>query len=228
MPTVISPQEAKINTKPDHGSEGGAGFGSAGWDGDRHDWYSGGGTPQTSPDSYRLAMWLGVASILMLFAGLSSAYIVRQGASGDWVSIAIPPLLLPNSLLLIASSVTLGRSRNQLKKYGLTPAVKFWLSLTTLLGVGFLVGQVFIWKQLAAEGIYLSSNSHSSFFYLMTGVHGAHLAGGVLVLTILSIKARRQVLASQSLRTLMDVTSIYWHFMDGLWIYLFLLLFFWR
>lgn len=228
MPKVISAPDIDTKAKAHLGTGGGTGFGSGGWSGDHHDGGSGGVFPHTPPDSYRLAMWLGVASILMLFAGLSSAYIVRQGASGDWVPIAIPPLLLPNSLLLIASSVTLERSRNQLRKYGLTPAVKFWVSLTTLLGTCFLVGQFFVWKQLNAQGIYLSSNSHSSFFYLMTGAHGAHLAGGVIVLTILSIKARRQVFASESLRILMDVTSIYWHFMDGLWIYLFLLLFFWR
>ena len=228
MPPVVTHQEVETATQPDHGSGGGFGFGSSGGDGDRHGWDPSGGSLQTSPDSYRLAMWLGVASILMLFAGLSSAYIVRQGASGDWVPIAIPSLLLPNSLLLVASSVTLKRSRNQLKKDGLTPAVKFGLNLTTLLGAGFLIGQFFIWKHLSAQGIYLSSNSHSSFFYLMTGAHGLHLAGGVIVLTILSIKAHRQVFATESLRTLMDVTSIYWHFMDGLWIYLFLLLFFWR
>ena len=228
MPTVVSPPEIDARGKADADSGGGSGFGSGGWDGDRRQWDSGGIFQHTSPDSYRLAMWLGVASILMLFAGLSSAYIVRQGASGDWVPIAIPPLLLPNSLILIASSVSLERSRNQLRKNGLTAAVKFWASLTTLLGTCFLIGQFFIWKQLAAQGIYLSSNSHSSFFYLMTGAHAAHLAGGVIVLTILSVKARRQLFASESLRILMDVTSIYWHFMDGLWIYLFLLLFFWR
>jgi len=228
MPTVISPQKIESTAQPDHGSGGGAGFGSDGRDGARHGWDSGGGSLHTSPDSYRLAMWLGVASILMLFAGLSSAYIVRQGASGDWVSIAIPPLLLPNSLLLIASSVTLERSRTRLKKHGLTPAVKFWVSVTALLGVGFLAGQIFIWKQLAAQGIYLKSDSHSSFFYVMTGVHGVHLAGGVIALIFLSAKAWKQDFTSTSLRTLMDVTSIYWHFMDGLWIYLFLLLFFWR
>jgi cytochrome c oxidase subunit 3 len=228
MPTVISPQEVEMANQPDHGSGGGFGFGSSGGHGDWHGWDPSGGSMRTSPDSYRLAMWLGVASILMLFAGLSSAYIVRQGASGDWVSIAIPPLLLPNTLVLAASSVTLKRSRNLLKKNGLTPAVKFWLCLTTLLGACFLIGQIFVWKELSAQGIYLSSNSHSSFFYLMTGAHGFHLAGGVIVLSILSFKACRQVFATKSLRTLMDVTSIYWHFMDGLWIYLFLLLFFWR
>ena len=228
MPTVITPQETEIITPPDHGSGGGSGFGSSGWDGDGYGWSPGGGVPQTSPDSYRLATWLGVASILMLFAGLSSAYIVRQGASGDWVSIAIPPFLLPNSLLLIASSVSLERSRNQLRKYGLIPAVRFWLNLTVLLGASFLAGQILIWKQLAAQGIYLNSNSHSSFYYLMTGAHGVHLAGGVIVLAILSIRAQRQLVANQSLRTLMDVTSIYWHFMDGLWIYLLLVLLFWR
>ncbi|MFN8008280.1 MAG: cytochrome c oxidase subunit 3 [Terriglobia bacterium] len=227
MPTVITPHETETLNRPEHGS-GGGGSGSSGWDGGSHRWDAGGSAPGVSPDTYRLAMWLGVASILMLFAGLSSAYIVRQGASGDWVTIAIPSLLLPNSLVLIASSLTLERSRKLLRKKGLNPSVNFWLSLTGVLGAIFLAGQILIWRQLAAQGIFLSSSSHSSFFYLMTGTHGVHLAGGLIGLAVLIFKARRQVFATESFRTLMDVISIYWHFMDGLWIYLFLLLFFWR
>ena len=83
-------------------------------------------------------------------------------------------------------------------------------------------------KTLVAQGIYLSSNSHSSFFYLMTGAHAAHLAGGVISLLVLAGMSWRQVYATRGLRILADVTATYWHFMDGLWIYLFVLLFFWR
>ena len=174
-----------------------------------------------------MGMWLGLASIVMLFAGLSSAYIIRSGGASDWRAISIPGFLIPNSLILLASSVTLEMFRRRLT-VALTPQARFWIGLTTLLGAAFLVGQISVWKTLVAQGIYLSSNSHSSFFYLMTGAHAAHLAGGVISLLVLAGMSWRQVYATRGLRILTDVTAIYWHFMDGLWIYLFVLLFFWR
>jgi len=163
----------------------------------------------------------------MLFAGLSSAYIIRLGGSSDWRAIRIPGFLIPNSVILLASSVTLELFRRKLP-VALTAEARFWISVTTLLGAAFLAGQIGIWETLVAQGIYLSSNSHSSFFYLMTGAHAVHLAGGVIALLVLATMAWRQVHATRGLRILADVTAIYWHFMDGLWIYLFVLLFFWR
>lgn len=163
----------------------------------------------------------------MLFAGLSSAYIIRMGSSPDWRAISIPGFLLPNTVILLASSMTLEMFRRKLT-VALTPAARLWIGLTTLLGAAFLAGQIGIWRALVAQGIYLSSNSHSSFFYLMTGAHGVHLAGGVIALLVLTAKAWSLVYATRGLRILTDVTAIYWHFMDGLWIYLFVLLFFWR
>jgi len=174
-----------------------------------------------------MGMWLGLASIVMLFAGLSSAYIIRSGGASDWRAISIPGFLIPNSLILLVSSLTLEMFRRRLT-VALTPKARFWIGLTTLLGAAFLAGQISIWKTLVAQGIYLSSNSHSSFFYLMTGAHAAHLAGGVISLLVLAGMSWRQVYATRGLRILADVTAIYWHFMDGLWIYLFVLLFFWR
>jgi cytochrome c oxidase subunit 3 len=228
MPTTIAPPEVETKPKSGHGS-GGSGFDQGGSGGDDSNRWGdfGANRPQLSPEAYRLGMWLGVASIVMLFAGLSSAYVFRLGASQEWRAISIPAFLLPNSVLLLASSVTLEFFRRELK-VGLSSKTQLWLTLTTLLGTGFLVGQVFIWKAMSAQGIYLSSNPHSSFFYLMTGAHGVHLAGGVIALLALSWKARSQVYPTVGFRTLSEVTAIYWHFMDGLWIYLFLLLFLWR
>ena len=225
MPTTIAHPE--IDTHP-KGKRGGGGFNGGGRDDDSGRWGAFGADPtQTSPDAYRLATWLGLASITMLFAALSSAYVFRMGASPDWRSISLPAFLLPNSGLLLASSMTLECFRRALRK-GLTAAAQIWIAVTTLLGAGFLVGQIWIWKALTAQGIYLSSNGHSSFFYLMTGAHGVHLVGGVMALLVLSWKACRQVYPTRGLRIITDVTTIYWHFMDGLWIYLFLLLFLWR
>jgi cytochrome c oxidase subunit 3 len=228
MPTTIAPPEVDTKPKGSHDSSGGGFDGGGGRGDDSNRWGDFGGSERQTPiDAYRLAMWLALASILMLFAGLSSAYVFRMGASPDWRSISIPAFLLPNSCLLLASSLTLELFRRGLK-IGLDSKTRFWVALTTLLGAGFLVGQVWIWKALCAQGIYLSSNPHSSFFYLMTGTHGVHLAGGVIALLVLSWKAWRHVHVTRGLTTFSDLTAIYWHFMDGLWIYLFLLLFLWR
>ena len=101
------------------------------------------------------------------------------------------------------------------------------MSLTCLLGTAFLAGQLWLWRMLGQQGIYLSGNPHSSFFYLLTGVHGAHLLGGMVALVYLTARnwsSGTRVPGKISL----NVTAIYWHFMDGLWIYLLVLLFFWR
>jgi cytochrome c oxidase subunit 3 len=228
MPVTIAPIE--IDTKPkttDGGIGGGPGRGD--WGGDRPDGW-GNSSPQHFQDhlqSYRLGMLLGLASILMLFVALSSAYVMRQGGSLDWHPIALPPLLLPNTFLLLLSSMTFELARKAAKGH-FDNAFRRWMSLTTLLGVLFVLGQVVIWRSLAAQGIYLGSNPHSSFFYLLTGAHGVHLLGGIVALGYVTFRAwfsRGWVLAG---RTAVDVTALYWHFMDGLWIYLFLLLFVWR
>jgi len=225
MPVTLAPPH--IEGKPKSRGPSGGGSGKSGWGDDSHRWDSGDGEHQTSADTYRMGMWLGLASIVMLFAGLSSAYIIRSGGASDWRAIRIPGFLIPNSLILLASSVTLEMFRRKLT-VALTPNARLWISITTLLGTAFLTGQISIWKTLVAEGIYLSSNSHSSFFYLLTGTHAVHLAGGVMALLALAAMAWRQVYPTRGLRILTDLTAIYWHFMDGLWIYLFVLLFFWR
>jgi cytochrome c oxidase subunit 3 len=102
--------------------------------------------------------------------------------------------------------------------------------VTLLLGLGFLAAQVLAWRQLVAAGVYLASNPHSAFFYVLTGLHAIHLVGGVLALAYLHWFVRRAGGAEADLkrRALTDVVGIYWHFMDVLWVFLFLLLFFWR
>lgn len=187
---------------------------------------------------YRLGMWIGLASILMLFAAFTSAYIYRQGLAGDWQPIRIPGILWIGTVLLIASSVALELARRGLAR-GEIPAFQLWLSITALLGIGFLFGQITAWRQLAASGIYLASNPNSSFFYLLTGAHGVHLLGGVIALGWITLRAWRRdtLLAMEGDRlrsvavrreAIVDATALYWHFMDALWIYLFALLLVWR
>jgi len=176
-------------------------------------------------------MWVGLASILMLFIALTSAYIVRgvpalSGGDSDWLPLTMPPILWVNTAVLLLSSVSIELARRTLKRneYG---RFKAWISLTTALGVLFLVGQLIAWRQLAAQGVFINSHPHSSFFYLLTSLHGVHLLGGVIALAYVTLAALRMRIGFKR-RTAVDVTSIYWHFMDGLWIYLFGLLFFFR
>ena len=90
--------------------------------------------------------------------------------------------------------------------------------------MAFLAGQALAWRQLAAPGIYLATNPHSSFFYLLTAVHGVHLLGGIAAVVWVDVRALRWELGPAR-RTAADVTALYWHFMDGLWVYLLVLLF---
>jgi len=174
-----------------------------------------------SPKRYYTGMALGIVSILMFFMALASAFLVRRG-SGDWVPVHIPTLMWINTVVLLASSATLEMARHRLAQGRLSGYRNLWL-VTTVLGVGFLAGQIVAWRQLVAEGVYLASNPASSFFYIFTGAHALHLFGGVAALIYV---AKRNFDQAQVTRTVAaEVTSYYWHFMDALWLFLLALLY---
>lgn len=215
---AIAPPKPGAERPPQTGTGGGDGGRETprGYDGEE----PGGGAP-VSDRRYYTGMYLGLGGIVMLFTAFTSAYVVRKGLSDDWRPLRMPTLAWFNTLVLLASSVTLEKARRAFPQ--MLPLRRWWVA-TTLLGGLFLVGQVWIWRQLAADGIYLSSNPSSSFFYLLTAAHGVHLLGGVTALLWLTWKLWRGLLT----RTAAGVMSIYWHFMDALWIYLLLLLLFWQ
>ena len=223
MPVTIAPPEVKPQTdREDLAPESGGPGGGSGSDRGSDRWGDGGGS-RLRPDSYQLGMWLALASISMMFIGFSSAYILGEGTHSQWRAMAPPSFIWVNTAILLASSLTLELAR----RAAAATEVKQWMTLTCLLGAAFLAAQLWLWKMLTQQGIYLSGNPHSSFFYLLTGVHGVHLLGGVAALLYLTARAwisAARVPAKASL----NVTAIYWHFMDGLWIYLLVLLFFWR
>src|SRR5919205_3741134 len=182
-------------------------------------------TDTPTGNRYRIGMLVSLASIAMLFTSLSSAYIVRSGVMYDWFPIAVPRVMFGSTALLLLASVSIEIARRKLKQNSATSYNRY-LSLTVLLGLGFLGSQLFTWRQLARQGIYISTHPHSSFFYLLTGAHGVHVAGGLLGLGLLWLRSRRLLDAKRQAIT--DAVAIYWHFMGALWIYLFLLLFLWR
>jgi len=194
------------------------GFGEFGW--------SGGPAPGAVRRTYRTGMWLALLTISMVFVAFTSAYIVRSGLSDDWHPIQLPPLLWWNTLVLLASSVALQQTQRALN-HGLRAACNRWLTATFVLGVAFLAGQLLVWRQLASYGIYMVTNPSSSFFYVLTGVHGIHLLGGLGALFYIAWEGWRYRLGPAK-RTLVEVTAMYWHFLGGLWIYILLLLWLWR
>ena len=216
MGTTVAPQ------RPEAALGGGGNFPAGGYG----DFGPGDFPPEAGRSVYRTGMWLALVAVTMLFVAFTSAYIVRSGISDDWQPTAIPPVLWANTVLLVLSSLTLERARRALKR-GLREAFNRWLLITTVLGVAFLAGQLLAWNQLSSLGIYLTTNPSSSFFYLLTGAHGLHLLVGVLALLYVTVEAWRYRLGPAK-RTVVEVTAIYWHFMDGLWIYILCLLSFWR
>lgn len=183
-----------------------------------------------SPARYRFGVWVAIASIVMLFTALASAYIVRSASANDWVALAMPKMLWLSTAAILVSSVTIEISRRSLKKqndarYGL------WLTITAVLGIVFVSSQFLAWRQLARQGVYMASNPHSSFFYLFTGAHAVHVLGGLCALAYLLIRTRRKAATVEGelkRAGAVDAASVYWHFLDGLWICLFVLLFFWK
>jgi len=169
----------------------------------------------------QVGIWVLLTAIIMLFAGLTSAYIVLRGVP-SWQNIELPSLLWPNTAVLLLSSVAIELSRRAIRRDDV-PGMKRWLVAGGALGLAFLAGQLAAWRQLVNAGVYLPSTLQSSFFYILTGLHGLHLLGGVVALGIVLVMAFKNRLSASRYEPL-KICSTYWHVMDALWVYLFLLL----
>ncbi len=178
-------------------------------------------------------IWVAVAAISMTFASLISALIVRQGVAPDWLHFQLPRILYFSTAILLASSITLEISRRAFDHrpdFGReewrddeAAARAFpWLCATMALGLFFVLGQVMAWRELAAKGLFLSSSPSSSFFYVLTALHGLHLLGGVAGLAYVLYRLRPSAGLRQG--AVLGVASVYWHFMDGLWVFLLVIL----
>lgn len=168
---------------------------------------------------YVTGIAIGMAAILMFFMAFASAFIVRKGVGSDWQAFPIPRILWLNTLILLASSVTIVRARHFFAR-GDREGFRHWWTVTTILGFLFLAGQLIAWRQMVISGFYLATNASGSFFYVLTAAHGLHLLGGIMALLYVG----RGKLRRLTFTTATEITSVYWHFMDGLWVFLFLLL----
>ncbi|HYL55758.1 MAG TPA: cytochrome c oxidase subunit 3 [Gemmatimonadales bacterium] len=167
----------------------------------------------------RTGVWIAVGTISMTFAALTSAMVVRQGAAPDWRHFQLPPLLYFNTLVLLASSGTLEWSRRRIDS-ARGPAGVY---LTLALGVLFVAGQVVAWRQLAAQGLFLATAPSAAFFYVFTALHGLHVLGGLGGLTYVLHRLRGGG-STPAPRAALGAATLYWHFMDGLWLYLLVIL----
>lgn len=178
-----------------------------------------------APPPSATGIWVALAAIGMTFAAFTSALVVRKGGSLDWRHFTLPSILYFNTMVLLASSVTLEISRRRVATFmgGLriqSASAHRWLYLTLGLGLLFVAGQYLAWRQLSAQGLYLATNPASSFFYVLTAAHALHVLGGLGGLARVIRKLNRLTLR----RSTLIATSRYWHFMDVLWIYLLWLL----
>jgi cytochrome c oxidase subunit 3 len=213
--------------------------------------------PDFTPDSFpnygerlrraRMGLAVAMTPVLVLFISFTAVYLIRRGFLGldmdtpsyirTWVPVRLPwLLLLINTAILIASSVTIELARRGItREAALAPLRSMpgislgqehyipWLLFTVFFGFAFLVGQLWVWHRLSHAGFHLTGGTSSSFVYILTAMHGLHLAGGLVALSWSSIAAalHRPV---ETRRIVVDVASCYWHCMTGLWIYILVLL----
>ncbi len=172
----------------------------------------------------KFALWLFIVSIVMIFAAMTSAYIVRR-AEGNWLEVEIPLIMYISTGVILLSSITMHWAYLSAKRDNLQP-LKTALLLTTLLGIIFIVTQFKSWETLKEAGVFFGgelSNPGGSFVYVLTGLHGFHLISGVVFLFVVLISAFGYKVHSKNLN-LIEMSATYWHFLDALWIYLFVFL----
>jgi cytochrome c oxidase subunit 3 len=200
---------------------------------------------------YRLGVMLALSSVVMLFVSFTTAYVVRKAGAvwdparndyvSNWAPLTLPmSILLLNTLVLLLSSFTLevGR-RRAAEDVALAPIADIpgirvsisralpWVWTTVVLGLGFVAGQAYAWHELRRANVALATNTSSSFFFILTGVHAVHLLGGILALLYAGVTTWLHR-PPETRRIVIDVTAWYWHFMGVLWIYIFALLYFAR
>ncbi len=169
----------------------------------------------------KFILWVIIVSVIMMFAGLTSGYIVRK-AEGNWVSFQMPILFWITTFIILLSSATMHWAYLSAKKSDYkTQKIALWITL--VLGILFLVGQYLAWVQLTQIGIYLTGNPSGSFLYIISGLHGLHILAGVLLIASSLIVAYKNIGQVKNLFKI-EICAIFWHFVDILWIYLFVFL----
>ena len=161
----------------------------------------------------------------MVFLALLAALVMRRVIAVDWVSMPKPHILWWNTGALVASSAVLEKARRQLRSSDRV-GFNWWWSAATALGILFLVGQAVAWQQLRNTGFFIAKNPATSFFYILTATHAAHVLGAIAAVVYVDIAALRFKLGPAK-RTFIDASAIFWHFLDGMWLCLMAVFYIW-
>lgn len=175
----------------------------------------------------RIAIYIGMVASTMTFTALVSAMFVRRGlaTNNDWHRLAVPPLLWWNTIALLLSSVAVDLGRRAMRAGNRKKFRIYWLTGTAL-GTWFLIGQGINWKFLVAHGYYLQHNPASAFFFILTWAHAAHVIGALAALYY--VACRTLIFPAIPLnRNVMEVSAIFWHFLDFMWLLLMSIFVFW-
>lgn len=170
---------------------------------------------------HKFTLWIGIGSMVMMFAGLTSAYIVKRNQA-NWITFDLPVIFWYSTAVIVLSSITMMLCRRSFMQKDMF-RYRQLITVTMLLGILFVVLQVIGFTQLWHKGIVLTKNVSYSFLYVIVGVHALHVIGGVIALLVMFIKAfsvRRRVYTAVPV----DMISTFWHFVDFLWIYLLIFL----
>ncbi len=210
-------------------NRGGGGGSGGGDDKHKNDSYD---ETETNPnEKFRVGMWFLLLVVLMTFGGLIGAYIViSTKGEMEWKPFDLPIQVWVSTVLIFASSLTYQISKNALSAENQIKA-KNWLLATTVLGGMFISSQILAWFDLVQRGVYMASNPYAGFFYILTAVHALHVFGGIIVLGYILLRTWNQTFSRDELekrKSISNAVGLYWHFMDGLWIVLFVLLGFWK
>lgn len=175
---------------------------------------------------YKFILWVAIGSIIMMFAGLTSAYIVKKNQS-NWLEFDLPVLFVYSTAVILLSSLTIYLTA-QAYKAGSMAKYKLLIAITALLGVAFIILQIMGFADLESRNIALTgpkSNSAASFLLVITGLHILHVLGGVIALVVIAFRASRltgiQKFQPSGILSI-EMAATYWHFVDILWIYLFI------
>jgi cytochrome c oxidase subunit III len=228
MPPVLESPAVKLGGPNgggprDHGPHGRGG-------GDGGDDSRNGGNGRGVPGAGLFAIRFLLVSISALFVTIGVAYYERAQSPSHWQHIHVPPILWLSSALILASTWTLEIARAAFERKDSLRYAR-WLGTTVGIGTAFLASQLFALRELAGQGIFLRNNPHSSMFYLLTGVHGIHLLGGMVALCFLLVKAARRpeivLFDFRRQRSRGAAAALYWHFLAAVWLCLFVVLLFW-
>jgi cytochrome c oxidase subunit III len=170
----------------------------------------------------KFALWLFIASVVMLFAAWTSAYIVKRG-DVEWAEVIMPNQFYINTAIIVLSSITMIWATIAAKKNNFEK-VKLAIGFTTVLGIAFLFGQIVAYQELIQlKEFFTGGNVSHSFIYVISGAHALHVIGGVVFLVLVFINALNNKIHSKNM-TQIEMCATYWHFLGVLWVYLFVFL----